>query len=99
MIKAANNANHTLLRLKDVIVDVINAANIMRARTILDCDGLRERLLGILPEERLVLIFGHRQKFDASRCCRGHRVKGASRRRQGITRTVLLAARLVLRWP
>ena len=69
MIKAANNANHTLLRLKDVIVDVINAANIMSVRTILDCDGLCEQLLGILPEERLVLSFGRGQKFDASRRC------------------------------
>ena len=68
MIKATTNTNHTLLRLKDVIADVINAANIMRVRTILDCDGLREQLLGILPEDRLVLSFGHGQKFDASRC-------------------------------
>jgi hypothetical protein len=48
MIKATNDANQTLLCLKDVIVDVINTANIMRVRTI-------------LLEERLVLSFGHGQ--------------------------------------
>ena len=79
MIKTVNDANHTLFCLKDAIVDVINAANIMHVRMILDCDGLREWLIGILPEERLVLSFGHGQKLDASRRPQGHHVEGAMR--------------------